>query len=156
MRKGITATRVERDHLSDIYDLPHTEARTGFNGSRQPISAEESSGSRSGRVCGMASFRVMTWRGIPAQVQATDDSGASVSVQLPPFFQQEIDRVAMREGLMDTDEYLEGWAWSESVERDGTAEDVVESVAEEVAEEWRRTSSDSGSRQARVARSRPE
>ena len=87
----------------------------------------------------MATYRVMSWRGIPAQVKATDASGASVSRQLPPFFQQEIDRVAMREGLMDTDAYLDLWAWSEERERDGPAEAVAEALVVEIAEEWRRS-----------------
>lgn len=85
----------------------------------------------------MASYRVMSWRGIPSQVQATDDTGASVSWMLPPFFQQEIDRVAMAEGLADTDEYLEAWAWSEASTRDGSAEEVAAAVAGEAGEAWR-------------------
>jgi hypothetical protein len=80
----------------------------------------------------------MSWRGIPAQVTATDESGASVSRQLPAFFQQEIDRVAMAEGLIDTDDYLDGWAWSDSVEREGSAEEVADAATAEVAAAWRR------------------
>ncbi len=86
----------------------------------------------------MASYRVMSWRGIPSQVKATDDSGATESRMLPPFFQQEIDRVAMAEGLADTDEYLEAWAWSEEATREGTAQEVAGAVAQEVGEAWRR------------------
>ena len=85
----------------------------------------------------MATFRVMAWRGIPTQVQASDGPGAPVNVQLPLFFQQEIDRVAMREGLIDSDEYLEGWAWSEPQERDGSATEVAEAVAAQLAEGWK-------------------
>ena len=85
----------------------------------------------------MASFRVMSWRGIPSQVKATDDNGATVSQMLPPPFQQEIDRVAMAEGLADSDEYLEAWAWTEELSRDGSAEEVAKAVAEEVGEAWR-------------------
>ena len=55
----------------------------------------------------MASYRVMSWRGIPSQVKASDDTGATVSQLLPPFFLQEIDSVAMAEGLFDSDESLE-------------------------------------------------
>ncbi len=84
----------------------------------------------------MATYRVMSWRGIPAQVKATDASGTTASRQLPPFFQQEIDRVAMREGLMDTDEYLDGWTWSDERSREGTADEVAEALAAELAEEW--------------------
>ncbi|MFV2062223.1 MAG: virulence factor [Chloroflexota bacterium] len=85
----------------------------------------------------MASFRVMAWRGIPTQVQASDDSGKPVNVQLPPFFQQEIDRVAMREGLIDSDEYLDGWAWSDGERRDASAEEVAEAVAAQLVEQWK-------------------
>ncbi len=86
----------------------------------------------------MATYRVMSWRDIPAQVKATDDSGAEASRQLPAFFQQEIDRVAMRENLIDTDDYLEDWSWSGPAERDGDAREVAEEIAEEIAEEWRK------------------
>ena len=86
----------------------------------------------------MATYRVMSWRDIPSQVKATDDSGATVSKMMPGSFQQEIDRVAMAEGLIDSDEYLEAWAWSAEVERNGSAEAVAAAVVEELAEGWRR------------------
>ena len=85
----------------------------------------------------MATYRVMTWKGIPAQVKATDDTGAEVSTQLPTFFQQEIDRVAMREGIIESDEYLDSWGWSDPLEREGDAATVAEAVAAEVAAAWR-------------------
>ena len=86
----------------------------------------------------MASYRVMSWRGIPSQVKATDDTGATVSRMLPPLFQQEIDRVAMVEGLVGTDEYLEAWAWSDESTREGSAGEVAAAAAKEVGEAWRR------------------
>lgn len=86
----------------------------------------------------MAIYRVMSWRGIPAQVTATDASGASVSRQLPASFQQEIDRVAMAEGIFETDDYLDGWVWSDPVEREGSAEEVAGSAAAEAVEAWHR------------------
>jgi hypothetical protein len=86
----------------------------------------------------MASYRVMSWRGIPSQVRATDDTGATVSRMLPPFFLQEIDRVAMAEGLVGSDEYLEAWVWSDEAIRDGSADVVAAAVAEEVGDAWRR------------------
>ena len=87
----------------------------------------------------MATYRVMTWRDIPAQVQATDDSGETVSRPMPPFFQQEIDRVAMREGIIESDEYLEAWSWSAPAERDGDARDVAEALVNELEQDWRRS-----------------
>ncbi len=86
----------------------------------------------------MATYRVMTWRGIPAQVKASDESGVDASNQMPPFFQQEIDRVAMSEGLLDSDEYLEDWKWSEELEREGSAQEVADAVVIELVEEWNR------------------
>lgn len=86
----------------------------------------------------MAGYRVMSWRGIPSQVKASDDTGANVSLMLPPFFQQEIDRVAMAEGLVGTDEYLDAWVMSEEATREGSAQEVADAVAEEAAEVWRR------------------
>lgn len=83
----------------------------------------------------MARYRVMTWRGIPSQVKATDDSGATAARMLPNRWQQEIDKVAMREDLAGTDEYLELWGWSNPMEREGTAEEVAEAVLSELIAE---------------------
>lgn len=88
--------------------------------------------------CGMATYRVMRWRGIPAQVQATDGSGLVANVPLPPYFQQEIDRIAMREGIIESDEYLEAWVWSEPTERDGSAQELAAAVQAELVEAWDR------------------
>ena len=85
----------------------------------------------------MATYRVMSWRDIPTQVKATDDSGATASVQLPGFFLKEVDRVAMAEGIIESDAYLEAWAWSEPQERDGDPQAVAAAVAVEVADAWR-------------------
>jgi hypothetical protein len=85
----------------------------------------------------MATYKVMTWKGIPAQVKASDSSGSEASLQLPTFFQQEIDRVAMREGIIESDEYLDAWTWSEPQERDGDTDAVAEAVAAQLAEAWR-------------------
>jgi hypothetical protein len=81
----------------------------------------------------MARVRVLRWRGIPAQVKATDESGATASRPMPPRFQQEIDRIAMREGLVETDAYLDAWEWSPEEIRDGAAADVAEAMVEELS-----------------------
>jgi hypothetical protein len=82
----------------------------------------------------MARYRVMSWRGIPSQVKATDETGATATRMLPNRWQQEIDRIAMREDLAGTDEYLEQWGWSAESQRDGTAEEVVEAIVAELVE----------------------
>lgn len=85
----------------------------------------------------MASYQVMSWRGIPSLVKATDEAGSVVSRQLPASFQQGIDRVAMAGGLIDSDAYLEGWTWSAPAKRDGTAEEVAEAAVAELVGTWR-------------------
>jgi hypothetical protein len=79
----------------------------------------------------MARYRVLSWRGIPAQVRAQDQAGR-VTLAMPDGFQQEIDRIAMRDGLADSDAYLEGWAWSSDVERPGSAAEVAATVVDEL------------------------
>jgi hypothetical protein len=86
----------------------------------------------------MARYRVMRWKDIPAQVKADDSQGGRVSREMPGWFAQEIDRVAMRDGLAGTDAYLEHWAWSKPVEMPGTAEEVVAAVIRSLCEEWGR------------------
>ena len=49
-------------------------------------------------------FRVLCWQDIPSVIQA-----GSEKRQLPDWFQQEIDRRAMEQGLLGSDAYLEQW-----------------------------------------------
>jgi hypothetical protein len=84
----------------------------------------------------MARFRVMTWKGIPAQVKAEDAEGGRVSREMPAWFAQEIDRIAMREGLASTDAYLGLWSWSKPETREGTAAAVVDEVIRELCDAW--------------------
>jgi hypothetical protein len=85
----------------------------------------------------MARYRILSWRGIPAQLKVYPESGRPRSIQLPDWFGQEIDRVAMREGLIGSDEYLELWEWSGDEERPGTADEVAAEVAAELEARWR-------------------
>lgn len=80
----------------------------------------------------MTSFRVLYWQEIPSLVRATADDGTQVSRQLPDWFQQEIDRVAMEQGLVGSDAYLEQWHWSAAEERDGAVNDVLDAVEAEL------------------------
>jgi hypothetical protein len=86
----------------------------------------------------MAKYQVMSWQGIPSQIKVTDDSGEVVKRQMPAFFQLEIDRVAMAEGLIGSDAYLDAWVWSDVAERDGSAEEVADGLVDELGEEWQR------------------
>ena len=80
----------------------------------------------------MTTVRVLYWQEIPSLVRATAEDGAQVSRQLPDWFQQEIDRVAMEQGLVGSDAYLEQWHWAEPEERDGAVNDVLDAVEAEL------------------------
>jgi hypothetical protein len=80
----------------------------------------------------MTRVQVLYWQEIPSLVRATAADGTQVSRQLPDWFQQEIDRVAMEQGLVGSDAYLEQWQWGEPEERDGAANDVLDAVEAEL------------------------
>ena len=84
----------------------------------------------------MARYRILSWRGIPAQLKIFPEQGAPRSVALDGWFAQEIDRVAMREGLIGADAYLEQFEWSSDLERPGAAEEVATQVVAELEAEW--------------------
>lgn len=86
----------------------------------------------------MARYRILAWRDIPAQVQATDETGARANRTLAAWFGQEIDRVAMHDGLVGTDAYLELFAWSDEIEREGSADAVADAVVGELLTAWGR------------------
>jgi len=79
----------------------------------------------------MASYQVMFWKHIPAHVKAWDEKG-EVKRLLPDRFQAAIDAYAMKDGSTDMDAYLEGWRWSATEERPGSAEDVASAVVTEL------------------------
>ena len=83
----------------------------------------------------MTRYRILSWRGIPAQVKVTVEGSRTVSRPLPERFQHEIDRVAMREGLAGTDQYLEQWEWSPELERPGKPHEVLDAVLAEIEAE---------------------
>jgi hypothetical protein len=78
----------------------------------------------------MAVYRILYWQEIPAQIRAEDDEG-EINVELPPAFQERIDRIAMQRGLAGNDSYLDHWKWSEPAERPGTAQEVVDALRRE-------------------------
>lgn len=85
----------------------------------------------------MASYRVLRWQEVPSLVKAFAEDGTTVSRQLDPWFQQEIDRRAMAQGLVGSDAYLEQWAWDEPAERPGGIEETLDAVERELEAELR-------------------
>jgi hypothetical protein len=85
----------------------------------------------------VARYQILSWQDVPSVVKAFKEDGTSVSRQLSDWFQQEIDRRAMAQGLTGSDAYLEQWAWSAPEEQPGEVEDVLTAVVAELEEQHR-------------------
>ena len=79
----------------------------------------------------MARYVVVSWKGIPAVVEAVDGP-ESATRQLTERFQALIDAVAMQFGLADSEAYLEAWERSAPVDRPGSATEVADAVAQDL------------------------
>jgi Virulence factor len=75
----------------------------------------------------MSRVQVLYWQDVPSVVRAGD-----VKRQLPDRFQQEIARVAMEQGLLGSDAYLEHWEWRDHGEVDCSDAEAVDRVADEL------------------------
>ena len=78
----------------------------------------------------MATYQILYWQDIPSVVEARDDAGVKKE-QLSQRFQELIDLVAMKKQMAGTDAYLEQWNKGPRQDRDGGAEEVAKSIAEE-------------------------
>jgi hypothetical protein len=79
----------------------------------------------------MATYKILYWQEIPAQIKAEDDAD-DVTLELPAKFMERIDRLAAQRGLQASDDYLAQWRWSEEEEREGSAREVAEAVRAEL------------------------
>lgn len=82
----------------------------------------------------MTRVQILYWQDVPSVIKAVGDDGAEVKRQLPDWYQQEIDKRAMVQGLTDNDAYLEQWHWSDPEERDGSPDEIVDAVERELGE----------------------
>ena len=64
--------------------------------------------------------QVLYWQDVPSLVKDGESKR-----QLPDWFQQEIDRRAMEQGLVGSDGYLEHWEWRDA---EGTLDEVVDAI----------------------------
>jgi len=83
----------------------------------------------------MPQYQILFWKDIPTQIKVFEGR-RPISKQLPQRFQFEIDRIAMKEGLMGSDDYLDQWHWTSRQERSGTTEEILESLAQELQQEF--------------------
>jgi hypothetical protein len=75
-------------------------------------------------------FQVLYWQDVPSLVRVLAADGSHVSYQLPDWFQQEIDRRAMEQELVESDDYLEQFQWGEPEERPEPPDEIIASVAD--------------------------
>ena len=80
---------------------------------------------------GRSKFQVMYWKHIPSQVKAWEGD-VQAKRMLPDYLQAAIDAYAMKDGSTDMDAYLDGWHWADAEERDGTPDEVIEVVVQEL------------------------
>lgn len=79
----------------------------------------------------MATYQLICWQEIPSVVEARAD-GKVHKEQLSGRFLALIDLVAMKQGLTESDAYLDQWKKTASRERAGAAMDVAKAVAAEI------------------------
>ena len=83
----------------------------------------------------MAEYKILYWKDIPAQIKVFEGR-RPISYPLPAIFQEEIDRIAMEQGILDTNKYLEHWHWTERAKRHGTPAEVIDVLVKEFEEKF--------------------
>jgi hypothetical protein len=79
----------------------------------------------------VANYKIVYWKDIPSFVQATEGS-EKVKLELSERFQLLIDAVAMRLGLVGSDEYVDQWHHGDEEKRPGSAREVAQGVVAEL------------------------
>jgi len=83
----------------------------------------------------MATYQILYWQEIPSQVDARG-AGASHKEMLSQRFQELIDIVAMKKNIVNSDDYINGWAKGDKQERPGAATEVAKAVAAELESQF--------------------
>jgi hypothetical protein len=79
----------------------------------------------------VATYKILYWQEIPTQIRVEDQSD-TVTMMLGNHFMTLVDAQAMKEGLTETDAYLDAWHWSEEQEREGSAHEVAAALKAEL------------------------
>jgi hypothetical protein len=79
----------------------------------------------------MAKYQVMYWKHIPSQIKVWEGE-VEAKRMLPDYFQAAIDAFAMKHGSTDMDAYLEAWKWGPVEEREGSADQVIAELVDEL------------------------
>ena len=80
----------------------------------------------------MAKYKILYWQEIPVQIKV-DGDGETVKLQVSDNIMTIVDAAAMKQGLVDSDDYLEQWRWGKRAERPGSAQEVAQALQQELA-----------------------
>jgi Virulence factor len=83
----------------------------------------------------MAKYCIYYWKHIPFSITVEGD-GRTVKKQLSQKIQNAIDAYAMAEGLTSVEDYAAQWRRGEWIDRDGSPEDVAETLLAELQAEF--------------------
>jgi hypothetical protein len=83
----------------------------------------------------MARYRIFYWKHIPSSLVVEGD-GRTIKKQLSQKIQNAIDTYAMAAGLTDSDEYSAQYRRGDWIERDGSPEEVAETLLAELEAEF--------------------
>ena len=72
----------------------------------------------------MTKIFILSWQNIPSVIEARDSNGIE-KVELSKRFSELIDLVAMKKGIVGTDDYLQDWKKKKLSSTNKTAKQVV-------------------------------
>ena len=78
----------------------------------------------------MTKARILYWKEIPVQFQVKD-AQQTLSVPLDPKFQAAVDAIAMFDGSITSEEYLNSWGWGDWEEYDETVSEVAKCISKQ-------------------------
>ena len=77
----------------------------------------------------MTKIFILSWQNIPSVIEARDSNGIE-KVELSKRFSELIDLVAMKKGIVGTDDYLRDWKKKKLSSTNKTAKQVVLEMSE--------------------------
>ena len=83
----------------------------------------------------MARYRIFYWKHIPSSITVEGD-GKTIKKQLSQKIQNAIDAYAMAVGLTNSDDYSAQYKRGDWVERDGSPEELAETLLSELETEF--------------------
>ena len=77
----------------------------------------------------MTKIFILSWQDIPTVIEARDSNGIE-KVELSKRFSELIDLIAMKKGIVGTDDYLRDWKKKKLLSTNKTAKQVVLEMSE--------------------------